>query len=138
MLKSKYIISFTIIFIFLIFTSFIKNETRVLEKQIFNLSEKIYYKKKDINESQLDFYYLTSPEEIEKKIKLIGFKDYKAIKYSNIFLDISDFIKFHSKISNQEDLNEKKNQKKIKILTKKAFILKTILRQIKKTKKTKN
>ena len=112
MLKSKYIISFTIIFIFLIFTSFIKNETRVLEKQIFDLSEKIYYKKKDINESQLDFYYLTSPEEIEKKIKLIGFKDYKAIKYSNIFLDISDFIKFHSKISNQEDLNEKKIKKK--------------------------
>ena len=63
--------------------------------------------KKDINETQLDFYYLTSPVEIEKKFKLIGFEIYKPIKYSNIFFDISHFIEINNKISKLKIFNEK-------------------------------
>ncbi len=112
MSKLKYTISLIIFFIFLFFTSFIKNQTRVIEKQISNINETIYHKKKDINESQLDFDYLTSPAEIEKKISMIGFKDYKVIEYSNIFLDISNFIKFSNKTSNLGEIYEKKNKKR--------------------------
>ena len=112
MFKLKYTISLTIFFFFLFFTSFIKNQTRVIEKQISNLNEKIYAKEKDINESQLDFDYLTSPSEIEKKISLIGFEDYKVIEYSNIFLDISEFINLSKKTFNLGDLNEKKIKKR--------------------------
>ena len=64
-------------------------------------------KQKSINEAQLDFHYLTSPAEIEKKLKELAFNDYQPIKYSNIFLNISDFTKIQDKISKVKTLNEK-------------------------------
>ena len=112
MFKSKLIIS-TIIFIsFLIFTSIIKNETRIIEKKILNLNSKILSKEKDINETQLDFYYLTSPKEIENKLNIIGFDNYQPIAHSKIFYTISDFINMENKITNLRNLNEKKIEKK--------------------------
>ena len=62
MLKTKFIISSIIFIVFLITTSAVKNETRILEKKITNLSNDILLKRKDINETQLDFYYLSSPK----------------------------------------------------------------------------
>ena len=108
MFKTKLIISITTLITFLVITSIIKNKTRIIEKQMFNLNIEILNKKKDINESQLDFYYLTSPAEIENKLNLIGFNDYRPIKYSNIFFDITNFTKMNSKVSNIKNLNEKK------------------------------
>ena len=99
MFKSKYIISISAIIIFLISTSIIKNKTRILEKQITSLNTKTLLKKKIINEAQLEFYYLTSPSEIEKKLRLIGFDDYEPIEYSKIFFDISDFNKIQNIIN---------------------------------------
>jgi len=112
MFKMKLIISATVFISFLIITSTIKNKTRVIEKNILNLNKKILFITKDINEAQLDFHYLTSPAEIEKKLSMIGFYEYQPIKYSSIFFDISDFTKIHNKISNLKNLNEKKTQKK--------------------------
>ena len=112
MFKTKFIIVTAVFITFLIVTSFIKNETRILEKKISNLSIKILQKNRDFNQGQLDFYYLSSPVEIEKKINVIGFENYYPIKYSNIFFNISDFTKIHNKISNLKKLNEKKIQKK--------------------------
>ncbi|MDC0385730.1 hypothetical protein OAM06_03445, partial [Pelagibacteraceae bacterium] len=66
MFKSKFIISLTAFVTFLILTSALKNETRILEKQITNLNSKVFTIKKEINEVQLDFHYLTSPAQIEK------------------------------------------------------------------------
>ena len=112
MFKMKLIISATVFISFLIITSTIKNKTRVIEKNISNLNKKISFITKDINEAQLDFYYLTSPAEIEKKLSMIGLYEYHPIKHSSIFFDIIDFTKIHNKISNLKDLNEKKIQKK--------------------------
>ena len=112
MFKMKFIIAVTIFISFLIVTSVVKNKTRVLEKNISNLNIKILIKTKDINETQLDFYYLTSPAEIEKKLSMIGLDDYQPIKYSSIFFDISDFTEVQNKISNLQNLDEKKIQKK--------------------------
>ena len=100
MLRTKFIISSIIFIIFLIITSAVKNETRILEKKITNLSNDILLKRKDINETQLDFYYLSSPKEVEKKLNIIGFNDYSPISNSKIFLNISDFTKTNNKISN--------------------------------------
>ena len=112
MFKTKFITT-TIIFIsLLVITSALKNKTRVLEKKISNLSTKILLKKKDINETQLDFFYLSSPSEIEKKLNMIGFEKYQPIEFSKIFFDISDFNKIQSKISTLKSINEKKIQKK--------------------------
>ena len=99
MFKTKFIISTTLILIFLIITSVVKNKTRILEKQISNLSKKTLLKRKDLNEAQLDFYYLTSPAELEKKLGIIGLDNYQPIEYSKIFFEISDFNKIQSKIS---------------------------------------
>ena len=112
MFKMKFIIALSIFISSLLVTSTIKNKTRVLEKNISNLSTKIFIKTKNINETQLDFYYLTSPAEIEKKLNLIEFDNYQPIKYSNIFFDISDFTEIQNKISNLKNINEKKIQKK--------------------------
>ncbi len=112
MFKTKFIISLTILVIFLLTTSAIKNKTRVIEKQITNLNKIILIKEKNINEAELDFHYLTSPVEIEKKINIIGLNNYQPIKYSNIYLKISDYNIIHNKISNLNNLNGEKIQKK--------------------------
>jgi len=103
MFKKKFLIS-TIVFVtFLIITSFIKNKTRIIEKQITNLNKNILLNKKDINETQLDFHYLTSPAELEKRLNLIGFQQYQPIIHSKIFFSISDLIKLENKISKIEN-----------------------------------
>ena len=112
MFKIKFIISLSIFVIFLLTTSAIKNKTRVIEKQILNLNKIILVQEKNINEAELDFYYLTSPIELEKKINLIGLNNYQPIKYSNIYFKISDYNKIHNKISNLNNLNGEKIQKK--------------------------
>ena len=56
MVKTKFLIS-TIIFVsLLIVTSVIKNKTRIIEKKISSLSLNLLSKKREINETQLDFF----------------------------------------------------------------------------------
>ncbi len=63
-------------------------------------------------EVQLDYYYLTSPSMIEKKIEHLGIKKYIHMEYSNIFLSIENFINIQSKHVTHKTLDEKKVQKK--------------------------
>ena len=112
MFKAKIIISIAVFAFFLVLTSTVKNKTRIIEKNIFDLNAKILIKSKNINEAQLDFYYLTSPAEIEKKLNVIGLKNYQPIKYSNIFFNISDFTKIQNTTTNLKVLNEEKIKKK--------------------------
>ena len=111
MFKTKFIISSTIFILLLIITSVIKNKTRVIEKKISILNSKIFSKEKNLNEAQLDFFYLSSPSEIEKKIKTIGFIDYQPIKHSKIYFDIKDLTSIQSKTSNLKKLDEKQIKK---------------------------
>ena len=112
MFRAKLIISIMVFVTLLIITSIIKNKTRIIEKQISNLHKAILVKEKNLNEAELDFYYLSSPTELEKKLDLLGFYDYQPIKYSNIYFDISDFSKIQNKLSNLNNINDKKIQKK--------------------------
>ncbi len=48
----------------LIFTSLIKNKTRLLEKELLYLDKEINILSSDLSEASLDFYYLTTPERI--------------------------------------------------------------------------
>ena len=111
MLRLKIIISTVIFLILLIITSIIKNQTRIIEKKLFKLNENITLKEKDINESQLDFYFLTSPAEIEEKIKILGQNNYSPIENSKIFLSLSNFTDMQKKISVFKNLDEKKTKK---------------------------
>ena len=112
MLNKKLIISSVIFVLLLLIISTIKNKTRIIEKKILNLNTQILIKKKDVNETQLDFYYLTSPLEIEKRLIIIGLENYQPIVHSKIFFDISDFTKIKNKITNLKRPNEKKIKKK--------------------------
>ena len=112
MFKSKIAISVTVFVFFLIITSTIKNQTRIIEKQINQLNKKISLKEKDLNESQFDFYYLTSPILIEKKIKNLGYEHYLPMEHSKIFLNFSNFTNIQNKITilkNQHEEEIKKN-----------------------------
>ena len=111
MFKSKIIISTIIFLILLIITSIVKNQTRLTEKKLYNLNKKINLQERDINESQLDFYFLTSPSQLEKKIKTLGLNNYSPINNSKIFLSLSDFSDLQKKISIFINQYEKKTQK---------------------------
>ena len=93
-------------------TSLIKNQTREIEKKISILGKTIYQKEKDFNESQLDFFYLTSPFMIEKKINHLDNHNYIVMEYSKIFLSMTDFMNLDSKYVIQEIENEKKTKKR--------------------------
>ena len=112
MFKRKLIISISIFLFLLIITSFIKNETRAIEKNISNLNVKVLSLKKNINEAELEFFYLTSPAEIEKRLNSIGFNNYQPIVYSKFFFNISDFEDIGKKMTNLKSSYEKKNKKK--------------------------
>jgi hypothetical protein len=111
MFKLKIVIPTIIFLILLIITSIIKNQTRTIEKKLLKISKNIALQEKDINESQLDFYFLTSPAEIEKKIKILGINNYSPIENSKIFLSLSNFADIKKKLSKTKNANEKKIKK---------------------------
>ena len=126
MFKLKISISILIFSFLLIATSIVKNQTRKIEKEISFYKKVILHKEKDINETQLDFFYLTSPMMIEEKILLLSDKDYFPMEYSRIFLNISNFLNIENKYVIKKQSEWKQNTKKIKnlIFTKHLFILK--------------
>tara|TARA_Y100001958_G_C20670378_1_gene189912 strand:+ start:45 stop:344 length:300 start_codon:yes stop_codon:yes gene_type:complete len=98
------------VFSFLLFgTSIIKNQTREIEKKIFILNKNVQLKQKDINETQLDFTYLSSPAMIEKRIEFLDSNEYMPMKSSNIFLNMDSFINLENKFASQQNKNEKEN-----------------------------
>ena len=107
------IFSTIIIFSFLLVgTSVVKNKTRETEKKIYNIIEKVSYLEKDVNETELDYAYLTSPMMIEQKIENLDRNNYIIMDHSKIFIDISSFKNINNKFVTQELINEKKIQKK--------------------------
>ena len=108
MYKIKFLIS-VIIFTSLLFgTSIIKNQTREIEKKILYISKKIHIKEKDLNESQLDFFYLSSPSIIEKKIENLDSIQYFPMDYSKIFLNLTSFTSLKNKFVIKKNDSQKK------------------------------
>ena len=59
-------------------------------------------KEKNLSETELDFFYLTSPSEIEKKVVKNNLDNFQPIKHSKIFINIDDFKNIKKKISKLE------------------------------------
>ena len=73
------------LFIFgLVFVSIIKNETRILQKEINNLQTLIYDLKVNLHEARLDHEILTSPEHIAKLAEKHLDPDFSYYKVSQI------------------------------------------------------
>ncbi len=112
MFKLKVFIILVVFSCLLVGTSIIKNKTREIERNIYSLKKIVNLKEKDLKESQLDFFYLTSPLIIEKKIEHLDANKYFPMEFSNIFLNLSNFMDLEKKLAIQEKQNEKKIQKK--------------------------
>ena len=112
--KIKLIISVCIFSILLVLTSAIKNQTRSIEKSINKLDRKIAIIEKDLYETELDYFYLSSPNNLSKKIKDLALIEYVPMDFSRIYLNYKDFSDSQKKITILKLDNEKKTQKKQK------------------------
>ena len=70
MFNLKLFFSLAVFTFFLIITSLVKNQSRIIEKQIKGLNIKIIAKEKNISEAEMEFSYLSSPNAIEKKFNI--------------------------------------------------------------------
>ena len=112
MYKLKVILSISIFSMLLIFTSVIKNKTRVIEQEIKKIDRQIAVNKKDLYETELDYSYLSSPNNLSKKIKELSLIDYIPMDFSRIYFNYKDFIESQKKITILQIKNEKKTKKK--------------------------
>tara|TARA_Y100000817_G_scaffold267173_1_gene223710 strand:- start:64 stop:402 length:339 start_codon:yes stop_codon:yes gene_type:complete len=112
MFKINLIISVCIFSILLGTTSAIKNQTRIIEKNIYKIDKRIAVIEKDLHETQLDYFYVSSPGYLSKKIKQLAFIEYMPMDFSRIYLNYIDFIDSQKKITILKIENEKKTEKK--------------------------
>ena len=112
MSKINLIISICIFSVLLGITSAIKNQTRVIEKKIHKIDRKIAAIEKDLHETQLDYFYVSSPGYLSKKIKQLDFIEYMPMDFSRIYFSYRDFTDSQKKITTLKIENEKKTQKK--------------------------
>ena len=109
--KFKVILSLCIFGILLGITSFIKTQTRIVEKEIISLDRNIANIKNDLHETQLDYFYLTSPINLANRIKNLDLVDYTPMDFSRIYLNLKDFTKNQRKLTTLKSNNEKKKKK---------------------------
>ena len=112
MSKINLIISIFIFSILLGITSAIKNQTRIIEKNINKVDRRILAIKKDLHETELDYSYLSSPNNLSVKIKNLAFIEYVPMDFSRIYLNYRHFIDYQKKITILKMNNEKKTEKK--------------------------
>ena len=112
MFNPKLFFSLAVFTFFLIITSLVKNQSRIIEKQIKGLNIKIIAKEKNISEAEMEFSYLSSPNGIEKKFNSRDQEKFEPIKHSKIFYDVHDFNKLEKKLSTLINIDEKKIRKK--------------------------
>jgi len=110
--KIKLIISLCIFSILLGITSAIKNQTRIIEKNIYKIDRKITGIEKDLHETELDYSYLSSPNNLSEKIKDLAFIEYMPMDFSRIYLNYRNFTDSKKKITILKMNHEKKKQKK--------------------------
>ena len=110
--KIKLIISIGIFSILLSIASAIKNQTRIIEKSIYKIDRKIATIEKDLYETELDYFYLSSPYNLSKKIKDLAFIEYIPMDFSRIYFNYKDFADPQKKITILKKNNEKKTKKK--------------------------
>lgn len=102
MLNLKTLIFFLFFLALLITASFIKTQTLIIEKKIIEKKKEITVLEKNLYESKLDFYYLSSPKELEEKFKNISDLNLDTIKISNIYNSFQDFFNQYKKLSEKK------------------------------------
>tara|TARA_B100001057_G_scaffold491006_1_gene580371 strand:- start:640 stop:978 length:339 start_codon:yes stop_codon:yes gene_type:complete len=112
MSKIKLVVSLLIFSVLLGLTSAIKNQTRIIEKKIYKTDNRILIIEKDLHETELDYFYLSSPKNLSTRIKDLSFVEYIPMDFSRIYSNYTNFVDSQKKISILKKKNEKKIQKK--------------------------
>ena len=97
MFKKYVVITICLFFILSLTASVIKNKSRNLEKDILKLSKEIFYLEKNLEEAEIDFVYLSSPENLIKKIENLNDTKYVNYDHSKVFFSIQHFLDKKSK-----------------------------------------
>ena len=97
MFKKYIVITICLFFILFLTTSTIKNKSRNLEKDILKLKKDIFYLEKNLDEAEIDFIYLSSPENLIKKIENLNKIKYVNYDHSEVFLSVQHFLNKKSK-----------------------------------------
>ncbi len=108
-MNKKAITILVIYILFLVGIPIIKNKTRIIEKNILNYESKISVLKKNLLEAQLEYYYLSSPEVLTKKIHEYSDTNYTNMEFSQIYFNLEHFKSEQKKISKM--LINEKNKK---------------------------
>ena len=95
MSKKVTIVSLCIFFILMFLTPIVKNNTRIIEKNIYKLNSEISALEKQLIEAKIDFIYLSRPEKLIENLSKFEKKEYHSFDYSRIFLSTEDFL-YHS------------------------------------------
>ena len=93
-------IIFVIIFILILFTSFVKNSTKEIEDKIFMVNENIRPLKSELGDVLLEYNYLSSPDKLiqyqtqyfEKDLIKIDITKIKKLIKKNNHIKVIDFI----------------------------------------------
>ena len=97
MFNKRLIVSLSIFFIFMIYTSSVKHKTRNLEKKINNLNSEIGVLKKQLKDAKTDYVFLSSPEQLKKYLITLNINDFSIYDASRIFFSTDQFTILSSK-----------------------------------------
>jgi|TARA_B100000780_G_C20713448_1_gene283593 hypothetical protein len=100
--NKKKLITIFIYLSFFIAIPIVKNESRLIEKEIQNYESEIFILQKNLLEASLEFQYLSSPAVLSSKVNENLHQKYNSLNLSQIYLNIDDFI---SEQKNIQDLN---------------------------------
>jgi hypothetical protein len=107
--NKKKLIIILIYISFFITIPIIKNESRLIEKKIQNYEKKIFILEKNLLEANLEFQYLSSPAVLSNKIEKNLDQKYNNLDFSQIYLNIKDFVSEQKKITS---ISKNEKQKK--------------------------
>tara|TARA_S200000501_G_C20376197_1_gene548431 strand:+ start:178 stop:501 length:324 start_codon:yes stop_codon:yes gene_type:complete len=97
MFKKPLIISLSFFLTFMIYTSSIKHKTRNLEKKINILNNEIGVLKRELNDANTDYTFLSSPEQLKKYLLILNVNDFSNYDVSRIFNSTDKFIIYKDK-----------------------------------------
>ena len=112
MVKTRLFISLIVFAMMLFCISMVKNKSRIIEKSIEFKQKNISSLKNDLYETQLDYFYLSSSENLTKTMNRFNKHEFKHLDLSNIYSNFDEYIEEKSKTTQVYKKIEKKIQKK--------------------------
>ena len=106
MFNKTILLSITCFFLLTVTTSVIKNKARNLEKDISKLREDISLLEKQMSDAEIEFIYLSNPEQLTKHIIDLEGEKYSSFDYSRIFFSTNHFLQHHIKVSKHIKKND--------------------------------